>query len=129
MRLCDSVIFIDEPELSLHADWQRQLFPILARQQSSNQFIVATHSPFIYSKYPDKEIELADKLRGRGITMPKGTKVAYLTADEIVATIGRSAFPSIVTEGDDDVIALRRLEEEFADIGLTLLPAGGRTRI
>jgi energy-coupling factor transporter ATP-binding protein EcfA2 len=54
----DSVIFIDEPELSLHADWQRQLFSILDRQQSTNQFVVATHSPFIYSKYPDKELEL-----------------------------------------------------------------------
>jgi predicted ATPase len=54
----DSIIFIDEPELSLHVDWQRQLFPMLSRQQSSNQFITATHSPFIYSKYPDKEIEI-----------------------------------------------------------------------
>jgi predicted ATPase len=52
----DSVIFIDEPELSLHPDWQRRLFPNLMKQQSSNQFIVATHSPFIYSKYEDKEI-------------------------------------------------------------------------
>lgn len=54
----DSVIFIDEPELSLHVDWQRQLFPILQNQQSSNQFIIATHSPFIYSKYPDKEVQI-----------------------------------------------------------------------
>ena len=52
----NSIIVIDEPELSLHVDWQRQLFPILQRQQTSNQFIIATHSPFIYSKYPDKEI-------------------------------------------------------------------------
>jgi predicted ATPase len=49
---------IDEPELSLHVDWQRQLFPILLRQQSSNQFVIATHSPFIYGKYPDKEIKI-----------------------------------------------------------------------
>ena len=55
----NSIILIDEPELSLHVDWQRQLFSILERQQSSNQFIVATHSPFIYSKYPDKEIEIS----------------------------------------------------------------------
>jgi len=54
----DSVIFIDEPELSLHPDWQRILFPHLMKQQSSNQFIVATHSPFIYSNYEDKEIIL-----------------------------------------------------------------------
>ncbi len=54
----NAVIIIDEPELSLHVDWQRQLFPILRAQQSSNQFVIATHSPFIYSKYPDKEIQI-----------------------------------------------------------------------
>jgi predicted ATP-dependent endonuclease of OLD family len=52
----NSIAFIDEPELSLHVDWQRQLFPTLLNQNSDNQFIVATHSPFIYAKYPDKEI-------------------------------------------------------------------------
>ncbi len=54
----DSVVFIDEPELSLHVDWQRQLYSILQSQQSGNQFIFATHSPFIYSKYPDKEVAI-----------------------------------------------------------------------
>lgn len=52
----DSIIFIDEPELSLHVDWQRKLYPILESQGSRNQFIFATHSPFIYAKYPDKEV-------------------------------------------------------------------------
>lgn len=52
-------IFIDEPELSLHIDWQRLLFPTLLSQETENQFIVSTHSPFIYSKYPEKELVLA----------------------------------------------------------------------
>ncbi|RDC65032.1 AAA family ATPase [Adhaeribacter pallidiroseus] len=56
-----SIIFIDEPELSLHTDWQRLLFPTLLKQNKGNQFIIATHSPFIYSKYPDKEIIINDK--------------------------------------------------------------------
>lgn len=56
-----SPIFIDEPELSLHVDWQRSLMPILLSQQTGNQFIVATHSPFIYSKYPDKEFVIGEK--------------------------------------------------------------------
>ena len=51
-------IFIDEPELSLHVDWQRRLFPTLLKQGQNNQFFVATHSPFIYTKYPDKEFLL-----------------------------------------------------------------------
>lgn len=59
----DSIILIDEPELSLHVDWQRQLFSILMEQQSTNQFIVSTHSPFIYNKYPDCEIVI-DEDRG-----------------------------------------------------------------
>lgn len=59
----NAVVIIDEPELSLHVDWQRQLFPILMGQHASNQFIIATHSPFIYSKYPDKELQI-DSTRG-----------------------------------------------------------------
>lgn len=59
----DAILFIDEPELSLHVDWQRQLFPTLLAQQASNQFIIATHSPFIYSKYSDKELQI-DSDRG-----------------------------------------------------------------
>ncbi|MFN8351883.1 MAG: ATP-binding protein [Flavobacteriales bacterium] len=55
-----SVIFIDEPELSLHPDWQRTLVPILLEQGSGNQFFMATHSPFIYAKYPEKEIILSE---------------------------------------------------------------------
>jgi predicted ATPase len=56
-------IFIDEPEISLHVDWQRVLLPTLLAQKTGNQFIAATHSPFIYSQYPDKEISL-DEDRG-----------------------------------------------------------------
>ncbi|MGF6815886.1 putative ATPase [Paraburkholderia atlantica] len=59
----DSIFVIDEPELSLHVDWQRQLFSILMNQHTTNQFVIATHSPFIYSKYPDKELQI-DAERG-----------------------------------------------------------------
>lgn len=52
----NSIFFIDEPELSLHVDWQRRLFLTLSQQNPSNQFIITTHSPFIYSKYPEKEV-------------------------------------------------------------------------
>ena len=59
-----TIFFIDEPELSLHIDWQRRLFPTLLKQGQKNQFFVATHSPFIYSKYPDKEFMLDDDRGG-----------------------------------------------------------------
>jgi predicted ATPase len=54
-----AAIFIDEPEISLHTDWQKVLFPSLLAQGTENQFFVATHSPFIYAKYPDKTFNLS----------------------------------------------------------------------
>lgn len=60
----NAAIFIDEPELSLHVDWQRLLLPTLLEQETGNQFFIATHSPFIYAKYPDKEILLGEDRGG-----------------------------------------------------------------
>ena len=61
----NAAIFIDEPELSLHGDWQRLLLPVLHQQQTGNQFFVATHSPFIYAKYPDKDFFLGKTYGGK----------------------------------------------------------------
>jgi len=58
------IVIIDEPELSLHVDWQRLLFLTLLGQKTNNQFIVATHSPFIYSKYSDKELIIGEDRGG-----------------------------------------------------------------
>ena len=60
----NTTIFIDEPELSLHVDWQRLLFRTLLKQKAGNQFFITTHSPFIYARYPDKEILLGDDRGG-----------------------------------------------------------------
>lgn len=49
----DSVILIDEPEISLHPEWQEQFFPLLEKSFfnfSNCQFLIATHSPQIVSK-------------------------------------------------------------------------------
>ncbi len=56
----NTMIFIDEPELSLHVDWQSHLLNTLLDQTTGNQLFVATHSPFIYTLYPDKESMLDD---------------------------------------------------------------------
>ena len=59
-------IFIDEPELSLHIDWQRLLLPTLLDQSTGNQFFIATHSPFIFTGYQHKEIPLESDWAGKG---------------------------------------------------------------
>ena len=54
----DPVMFLDEPELSLHMDYQRMILHLLIAQGTERQFFVATHSPFIYSRFSEREINL-----------------------------------------------------------------------
>jgi predicted ATP-dependent endonuclease of OLD family len=49
-------IIIDEPELSLHIDWQRKLLGTLRRLAPRSQIIVATHSPEIMAEISEESI-------------------------------------------------------------------------
>lgn len=54
------VVYVaDEPELSLHVDWQEKLLNALTQLAGRCQFIVATHSPDIASGFGEKVIDLA----------------------------------------------------------------------
>ena len=44
---------IDEPELSLHPDWQRLLLSILKWQGTEKQLFIATHSENIMLRHPN----------------------------------------------------------------------------
>ena len=50
------VVIIDEPELSMHIDWQRSLVQGLRTINPDAQIIVATHSPEIMAEVPDSRI-------------------------------------------------------------------------
>lgn len=52
------IILIDEPEISLHLDWQETLMRKMTQQLKNNQIIVCTHSPVIASGYVDRMISL-----------------------------------------------------------------------
>lgn len=51
-----STLLIDEPEISLHIDWQRTLLADLRTLNPEMQLIVATHSPEIMADIPDRNI-------------------------------------------------------------------------
>ncbi len=56
----EPVVYVaDEPELSLHVDWQEKLLLALTQLAGRCQFIVATHSPDIVSDFGEKVIDLA----------------------------------------------------------------------
>lgn len=52
----ESSFMIDEPELSLHVDWQKDLIHSLRALNSTAQLICATHSPEILADLPDDKI-------------------------------------------------------------------------
>ena len=55
-----SILFADEPEVSLHIAWQQVLIDNLRRLNPKCQMIVATHSPSIISKgWGDKVVNMS----------------------------------------------------------------------
>ncbi|MEM9543832.1 MAG: AAA family ATPase [Cyanobacteria bacterium P01_E01_bin.42] len=56
------VVLIDEPEISLHVDWQRHLLKKMSEQLGERQIIVCTHSPVIGADYEDEVIIFEPKI-------------------------------------------------------------------
>jgi predicted ATP-dependent endonuclease of OLD family len=52
----DNSIIIDEPELSMHIDWQKDLIKIMRQLNPNAQIIVATHSPEVMADIKDENI-------------------------------------------------------------------------
>jgi hypothetical protein len=52
-----------------------------------------------------------------------------LTVDEMVAVLVRSNIPTIVVEGDDDIIIYRWLEKQIPPFQGDIFPCGGRTTL
>jgi len=50
------IVLIDEPEISLHVDWQRLLLKKISEQLHDRQVIVCTHSPIIGADYDLTEL-------------------------------------------------------------------------
>ncbi len=70
-----STILVDEPELSLHIDWQRKIIDAMKKQLPSKQLIVCTHSPIIGAQYQERMIELS----------PESTPSAVNAISELVS--------------------------------------------
>ena len=55
------VLFMDEPEVSLHVDWQQQLIDLVLQLNPNVQIILTTHSPaVIMNGWLDKVTEVSD---------------------------------------------------------------------
>lgn len=56
-----AVIFMDEPEISLHIGWQQMLLDVLTKLNPNAQFFVTTHSPSMFGRgWGEKVVYMED---------------------------------------------------------------------
>ena len=79
----NSIIMIDEPELSLHPKWQQKIVDVYRKIGRNNQIILATHSPHILGSVEKENIILLEK-NENGIVEVK-------TGDEFGNSYGQTA--------------------------------------
>lgn len=72
------VVLIDEPEISLHIDWQSLLIPEMVAQLQDRQIITCTHSPMIGADYEDQMIELEIKPTHSGVHSDANTQEEFI---------------------------------------------------
>ncbi|WAG63073.1 ATP-binding protein [Clostridium estertheticum] len=77
----NSIILIDEPEISLHPEWQQKIIKVYENIGVNNQLIIATHSPHIVGDIK------ADQLR---ILIKDINGVSLLDNDKIDETYGHT---------------------------------------
>ncbi len=67
LRNVEGIVFIDEIESHLHAEWQAKIIPLLKKSFPKTTFFIATHSPLIVSTTDqDEAYELVPEAREDG---------------------------------------------------------------
>jgi ABC-type cobalamin/Fe3+-siderophores transport system ATPase subunit len=56
------ILLIDEPEVSLHIDWQRKIVDLIRKYSKAKVILIATHSPDVIYHHLDKVIELNSQI-------------------------------------------------------------------
>ena len=77
----NSIILIDDPELSLHPKWQQRIVDVYRKIGKNNQIIIATHSPHILGSVRKENIMLLDK--------DDEGKIVVRTGDELYDSYGQ----------------------------------------
>ena len=110
----NSIILIDEPELSLHPKWQQRIIEVYNKIGENNQIIVATHSPHILGSVSNENIFI--------LYRNENGKIEAKTGDELDSSYGQPVervlkdimgLKSVRTPKiDRDIQELRKLVDE-----------------
>jgi hypothetical protein len=129
-----SLVVVDEPEIYLHADVQRQLLGIM--HDIGSNMLLATHSSEIIAEADPTEIILIDKRRRKGERLKNVAGVqraleAVGSSQNITLTVLANNRRVLFVEGPDDFRLLRRfarklgMQEFSSGVGIIPLMSGG----
>lgn len=74
LEVNNSIILIDEPEISLHPQWQSKIIKLYENIGENNQLIIATHSPHIVGNIESKQLRIMKK-DNHGIVVINGDDI------------------------------------------------------
>ncbi len=129
-----SLLIVDEPEVYLHPDVQRQLLGLL--REAGPDILLATHSTEIMAEADPTEILLIDKKKQRAERLRDitGVQRALATVGSIqnitLTALARNR-KILFIEGDSDFRLLRRIAKKIgltelsSGLGITALESGG----
>ena len=80
LEVNNSIILIDEPEISLHPQWQRKIINLYESIGENNQLIIATHSPHVIGNIT------SDKLR---VMIRDNNGIKIVDNDKLSETYGK----------------------------------------
>ena len=81
----NSIILIDEPEISLHPEWQRKIIKVYENIGKNNQLIIATHSPHIVADIKAEQLRVISRdEEGVSITPIDNLEETYLQTYESI---------------------------------------------
>ena len=87
MNLNNSVILIDEPELSLHPEWQQRILDFYKAIGENNQIIIATHSPHIVSSCKKEEVIILDRSQGKTVVKSDIEETYGWTVEQLLLSV------------------------------------------
>ena len=80
----DTIILFDEPEISLHPEWQQRILEFYKNINPNNQYIFSTHSPHIVSCCKKEELIVLCKNENGEIEINNDTENPYALPTDLL---------------------------------------------
>jgi hypothetical protein len=122
------IALIDEIDLHMHPQWQREVLPRLAKAMPRMQFICTTHSPLVIGSVHQKNVLVLREENGATVVEPVPIEAYGLSSDQILTSpyfgLDSTRAPDFVKQLDAVALRAREGDGEQAKHLLRMLTLG-----